>query len=131
MYEHVLGLPGARVGLSCAPLHAPVALDGCTPLLCLPRAHRDIYGRRSEIVLRSLWQTLLMNILYGLSNPRIDNWCGAAGCACCGLHGAHGLVRPCRSGPWRLRASLADLASLPPSALLPQHACSSTIASLF
>ncbi|KAL4426848.1 hypothetical protein ABPG77_006634 [Micractinium sp. CCAP 211/92] len=36
--------------------------------------NKDIHGRRSEIVLRSLWQTLLMNILYGLSNPRIDNW---------------------------------------------------------
>lgn len=39
---------------------------------------RDIHGRRSEIVLRSLWQTLLMNILYGLSNPRIDNWCAGS-----------------------------------------------------
>jgi membrane associated rhomboid family serine protease len=26
------------------------------------------------MVLRQLWQTLLINLVYGLSNPRIDNW---------------------------------------------------------
>ena len=59
-------------------------------LLTLPRRCvpcRDIHGRRSEIVLRSLWQTLLMNVLYGLSNPRIDNWCGVSSCPCCMLCG--------------------------------------------
>jgi membrane associated rhomboid family serine protease len=26
------------------------------------------------MVLRQLWHTLLINLLYGLSSPRIDNW---------------------------------------------------------
>eukprot|EP00887_Chlorella_sp_A99_P005656 scaffold1.g5656.t1 len=36
--------------------------------------NRNLFGRRSEQVLQQLWQTLLMNVTYGLVNPRIDNW---------------------------------------------------------
>lgn len=36
--------------------------------------NRDVYGKRSDMVLKQLWSTLLFNVLYGLSNPRIDNW---------------------------------------------------------
>ena len=36
--------------------------------------NKNVYGRRSDYVLKSLWQTLLINVLYGLTNPRIDNF---------------------------------------------------------
>ena len=36
--------------------------------------NRAIFGRRSDHVLKQLWQTLVMNLAYGLMNPRIDNW---------------------------------------------------------
>jgi membrane associated rhomboid family serine protease len=36
--------------------------------------NREIYGRKSDYMLKSLWQTLLFNLLYGFANPRIDNW---------------------------------------------------------
>lgn len=36
--------------------------------------NKEIYGKRSEYVLRSLWQTLGFNLLYGFANPRIDNF---------------------------------------------------------
>ena len=36
--------------------------------------NKNVYGRRSDYVLKSLWQTLLINVLYGLTNPRIDNY---------------------------------------------------------
>lgn len=35
---------------------------------------RDIYGKTSDRVLRQLWQTLVLNVVYGLSSTRIDNW---------------------------------------------------------
>ena len=36
--------------------------------------NRELYGRKSDYMLKSLWQTLLFNLLYGFANPRIDNW---------------------------------------------------------
>lgn len=39
-----------------------------------PAPRSNVYGKRSDYVLRSLWSTLLINMLYGASNPRIDNW---------------------------------------------------------
>ena len=32
-------------------------------------------------MLQQLWQTLLINLGYGLMNPRIDNWCGLRACS--------------------------------------------------
>lgn len=40
----------------------------------MPRS--DIYGSRSDRVLASLWQTLLLNLVINGTNPRIDHWCG-------------------------------------------------------
>lgn len=53
-----------RIGCKCS--NNPLRL---LPLLC-----SDIYGKRSDYVLKQLWSTLLINLIYGLSNPRIDNW---------------------------------------------------------
>ena len=36
--------------------------------------NKEIWGKKADYMLQSLWQTLLMNVLYGLANPRIDNW---------------------------------------------------------
>lgn len=36
--------------------------------------NKEVYGRQSEAVLRQLGRTLLINVVYGLTNPRIDNW---------------------------------------------------------
>lgn len=36
--------------------------------------NRALFGKRSDIMLRQLWQTLLLNLMYGAANPRIDNW---------------------------------------------------------
>lgn len=36
--------------------------------------NKSIYGKRSDYVLKQLWQTLLINMAYGFANPRIDNW---------------------------------------------------------
>ena len=36
--------------------------------------NKTIYGKRSDYVLKQLWQTLLINMAYGFANPRIDNW---------------------------------------------------------
>ena len=36
--------------------------------------NKELYGRRADVVLNQLWQTLLVNLLFGLSNRRIDNW---------------------------------------------------------
>ena len=45
---------------------------------CLPLPHppacSDIYGKRSDRVLASLWQTLLLNLVINGVNPRIDHW---------------------------------------------------------
>ena len=38
--------------------------------------NKKFYGKRSDIVLKQLWQTLVLNVLYGFANPRIDNWYG-------------------------------------------------------
>lgn len=43
----------------------------------LPRCHdwrSGIYGSRSDRVLSSLWQTLLINLVINGANPRIDHW---------------------------------------------------------
>lgn len=37
--------------------------------------NKDVFGRkRAEFAIRQLSSTLLINLLYGLANPRIDNW---------------------------------------------------------
>ena len=36
--------------------------------------NKELWGKKADYMLKSLWQTLLMNLLYGLANPRIDNW---------------------------------------------------------
>ena len=69
------------------------------------RNRRVLGDKRSEAVLRQLWQTLLINVAYGFLNPRIDNWCarcgrmgswgrgGGSGClfvVACGLWGSSG-----------------------------------------
>jgi len=36
--------------------------------------NKDFYGKKADFVLKQLWQTLLINLVYGLANPRIDNW---------------------------------------------------------
>ncbi|KAI7835528.1 hypothetical protein COHA_010574 [Chlorella ohadii] len=36
--------------------------------------NRGIYGSRSDRVLSSLWQTLLINLVINGANPRIDHW---------------------------------------------------------
>lgn len=41
--------------------------------------HRDMLGSRSDIVLKSLGQSLLINVLLGASSSNIDNWCGLSG----------------------------------------------------
>lgn len=41
--------------------------------------NRWAYGKKSDFMLRQLWQTLVMNLAYSLFNPRIDNWWVAAG----------------------------------------------------
>ena len=37
--------------------------------------HRDMLGTRSDLVLKSLGQSLLLNVMFGASSARIDNWC--------------------------------------------------------
>lgn len=51
--------------------------------------NKKFYGKRSDYVLKQLWQTLLLNLVYGFANPRIDNWyddwkhsCRAVNIAC-------------------------------------------------
>lgn len=41
--------------------------------------NKSLYGKRSDYVLKQLWQTLLINMAYGFANPRIDNWGHAGG----------------------------------------------------
>jgi hypothetical protein len=56
----------------CARLAAVLRCDRCNRLpgvLC-----RDLYGKTSERVLGQLWQTLLLNLIYGFTSARIDNW---------------------------------------------------------
>jgi uridine nucleosidase len=36
--------------------------------------NKELYGKRSDFILKQLWQTLLLNMAYGFANPRIDNW---------------------------------------------------------
>ncbi|KAL6781065.1 hypothetical protein ACKKBG_A09650 [Auxenochlorella protothecoides x Auxenochlorella symbiontica] len=36
--------------------------------------NRNLYGQRSDFVLRQLGQTLALNVVYGFVSPRIDNW---------------------------------------------------------
>lgn len=36
--------------------------------------NKSLYGKKSEYVLKQLWQTLLINMVYGFANPRIDNY---------------------------------------------------------
>jgi len=36
--------------------------------------NKSLYGRKSDYVLKQLWQTLLINMMYGFANPRIDNY---------------------------------------------------------
>lgn len=36
--------------------------------------NKELYGKRADFVLKQLWQTLLLNLVFGLTNPRIDNW---------------------------------------------------------
>lgn len=36
--------------------------------------NKSLYGKRSDYVLKQLWQTLLINMMYGFANPRIDNY---------------------------------------------------------
>lgn len=36
--------------------------------------NKKFYGKRADYVLKQLWQTLLLNLVYGFANPRIDNW---------------------------------------------------------
>lgn len=38
--------------------------------------NKKFYGKKADYVLKQLWQTLLLNMVYGLSSPRIDNWYG-------------------------------------------------------
>ena len=41
--------------------------------------HRKIMpGKSGDNLLRSLGQTLAINVVYGLSSPRIDQWCVTA-----------------------------------------------------
>lgn len=36
--------------------------------------NKSLYGKKSDYVLKQLWQTLLINMMYGFANPRIDNY---------------------------------------------------------
>ncbi len=36
--------------------------------------NKELFGSRSDFVLKQLWQNLLINTMYGFMNPRIDNW---------------------------------------------------------
>jgi membrane associated rhomboid family serine protease len=36
--------------------------------------NRELWGKKADYMLKSLWQTLLINLVYGLASPRIDNW---------------------------------------------------------
>lgn len=36
--------------------------------------NKSLYGKKSDYVLKQLWQTLLINMVYGFANPRIDNY---------------------------------------------------------
>ena len=36
--------------------------------------NKPFYGKKADAVLKQLWQTLLINMVYGFANPRIDNW---------------------------------------------------------
>ena len=50
------------------PAVSPLGLPAACPLC------RNIYGRTSDVMLRQLWHTRVINMFYGFSNPRIDNW---------------------------------------------------------
>lgn len=76
--------------------------------------NRDIYGKTSDRVLRQLWQTLVLNVVYGLSSTRIDNWGhmgGLVGGALAGLllgPRFQATTLPGKRGKW-----LVDVAPLP------------------
>ena len=36
--------------------------------------HRELMGRQSDAILRSLGQSLALNIAIGFSTPQIDQW---------------------------------------------------------
>ena len=36
--------------------------------------NKDIYGKGSDYILHQLGQNLLLNVMYGFMNRRIDNW---------------------------------------------------------
>ena len=43
----------------------------------LQRNH-DVFGARGDAVVRSLGQSMLLNIAFGAMTPSVDNWCGYA-----------------------------------------------------
>lgn len=94
------GRLGAPSAAWCEP-PLPAYLPACPPL----PACSDIYGKRSDRVLGSLWQTLLLNLALSATNPRIDNWWGpgagprASACKVEGcMAGREGRMRACRQG---------------------------------
>ncbi len=51
--------------------------------------HRDRNRRFSDVMLKSLGQSLAINVVIGLTSGNIDNWCARASlCACCTCYNA-------------------------------------------
>lgn len=51
-------------------------LGGALAVYCA--RHRDLMGSQSDAILRSLGQSLALNIAIGFSTPQIDQWWAAA-----------------------------------------------------
>jgi membrane associated rhomboid family serine protease len=82
--------------------------------------NRELYGARADAVLGQLWRTLLLNLVFGLTAARIDNWGHvgglAGGAAAAWLLGPNLRLRtwPGRSGTWLVDEPPLRLLASPP-----------------
>ena len=67
--------PASVTLLPCAAVLDAGAIFGLGGALAVYCArHRDLMGSQSDAILRSLGQSLALNIAIGFSTPQIDQW---------------------------------------------------------
>ena len=74
LYVPPIRVPCTERGMPDACAGAIFGLGGA--LAVYAARHRKIMpGKSGDNLLRSLGQTLAINVVYGLTSPRIDQWC--------------------------------------------------------
>ena len=58
--------------------HAGAIFGIVGALVVFLQRHRDDFGGRGDRVVRSLGQSVALNIAFGVMTPSIDNWCNQA-----------------------------------------------------